>query len=386
MASDRATGRDAAYGLWQDEAGGFARGQVGMLARGFGYASVAIACIALAACDGANGAKTDQTSAARISAALDICAEGRGAFARRVCSNQALAALDGQVAETLVAEAAEVSDAGAQMLVQNQARWREAARLNCGLVEPDAQPTPEQQACLEGQYRSRLEASRTVVQEVGGYTFQRMELVEAAPVTAEIAEAAGFAVQDAPPAVMRDIRFPRIDGRQTPEIARFNELVAQQPQASLNEGVTEIVDYNIAFAGPELVSVRFLTSMDQLGAAHGSNSMRAVTVLMGEGRLLAEGDVFRANSGWQDFLTRRAVAEITRQFAEYDFRPPERDVRESATKPHLWLITEQGLVLLFPPYSFGGPHALGGTEVTIPWNDLRPYLNPAAPAPIRATS
>ena len=35
---------------------------------------------------------------------------------------------------------------------------------------------------------------------------------------------------DAPAAVERDIRFPRIDGEQTPEIRRFNELVAQQPQ------------------------------------------------------------------------------------------------------------------------------------------------------------
>jgi len=66
--------------------------------------------------------------------------------------------------------------------------------------------------------------------------------------------------------------------------------------------------------------------------------------------------------------------------------PPERDVQESATKPHLWLINEQGLTLLFPPYSFGAPYVMGGTEVSIPWADLRPYLNPAAPAPIRPSA
>ena len=37
----------------------------------------------------------------------------------------------------------------------------------------------------------------------------------------------------------------------------------------------------------------------------------------------------------------------------------------------------------FPPYSFGAPYVMGGTDVTIPWADLRPYLNPAAPLPIR---
>ena len=82
------------------------------------------------------------------------------------------------------------------------------------------------------------------------------------------------------------------------------------------------------------------------------------------------------------------------QFPEYAAEPVNLDelriAAESAPdpaalfQPHLWLITEQGLVLMFPPLSFGGSHADGGIEVTIPWTDLRPYLNPAAPAPIRA--
>ncbi|MEJ0058654.1 MAG: RsiV family protein [Terricaulis sp.] len=63
-------------------------------------------------------------------------------------------------------------------------------------------------------------------------------------------------------------------------------------------------------------------------------------------------------------------------------RPRPTDVRENAIKPHLWLVTEGGLVLLFPPYSFGGPYALGGTaEVTIPWAELRTYLNPRRARP-----
>jgi hypothetical protein len=49
-------------------------------------------------------------------------------------------------------------------------------------------------------------------------------------------------------------------------------------------------------------------------------------------------------------------------------------------------VTERGLTILFPPYSFGGPHALGGTEVTIAWADLAQYLNPGAPAPIRPSA
>jgi hypothetical protein len=357
-----------------------------MSVRGFCIVGAALACVALASCgDRGSGDKTEASSAASIAAALEICGEGSDGFARNVCENRQLAEIDSEIREALVAESASISDAGAQLLVQNQSRWREAARVTCGLLDAETAPTLEQQSCLEQEFRARLQDAQAAVQEVGGYTFQRMELVDATPVTASIADASGMG-DSAPAAIVRDIRFPRIDGRQTPEIQRFNDLVARQPQRSLGDATNEVVNYEIVFAGPELISVRFVTSEDTLGAAHPNNSVNAVTVLMSEGRELTVSDVFRADSGWQDFVTRRAVATLTRDFSDYGFEPPQRDVRETATKAHLWLINENGLTILFPPYSFGGPHALGGAEVMIPWTDLRDYLNPAAPAPIRPTA
>lgn len=356
-----------------------------MLARAIVVASATFATLALTGCGDHEKGGDDATPQQRIAAELDPCQRQGDAFAERVCANQTLAGIDGQIRDALVAEAANVSEAGAELMIRNQERWREAQRISCGIIDPQAEPDEDQQRCLESEFRSRAQDARNAVQEVGGYTFQRMELVDATPVTAEIAEASGLG-EDAPHAIERDIRFPRIDGPQTPEIQRFNELVAQQPQFRLEDATNESVDYQIAYAGPELVSVRFEMSADTLGAAHPNNTTKAVTVMMREGRPLQEGDVFQPDSGWQDFLTQRAVRDIARQFSDYDFTPPERDVRESATKPHLWLVTERGLVILFPPYSFGGPYALGGADVTIPWSELRPYLNPNAPAPISATS
>jgi uncharacterized protein len=358
-----------------------------MSVRGFGCLTAAAAALLLAACgdNASSSSKTDLSSAERISAGLDVCADGQEGFARRVCENRSLVALDNQVRETLVAESAAVSDAGAALLVQNQNRWREAQRVQCGILDAETAPTPEQQACLEASFRARAQQAGNTVQEIGGYTFQRMELVDATPVTAEIAEASGMG-EDAPAAVVRDIRFPRIDGEQTPQIRRFNELVAQQPQFRLEDATNESVDYQISYAGPELISVRFNLSQDTLGAANVTSTVKAVTVLMNEGRALQASDVFRAGSRWEDFITTRAVQSISREFTDYPNFPPRRDVYETATKPHLWLVTERGLVILFPPLSFGGSHVDGGTEVTIPWADLRPYLNPAAPAPIRPSA
>lgn len=346
----------------------------------------ALAALAmLAACNDANsGAKTEQSSAERVAAELNVCAEGSDGFAQHVCGNRALAELDNQVRETLVAESANVSDAGAQLLVQNQQRWREAARVSCRIVDPDAQPTPGQQRCLEDEFRARARDATNTVQEIGGYTFQRMELVEAAPVAAEIASNVGGGPEIAP--TERSIRFPRIDGVQTPEIRRFNDLVAQQPQYGLEDAVNENVDYRISFAGPELISVRFDSMYDGPTLPNAAKLVRVVTVLMTEGRPLTEADVFRSDSGWQDFITTRAIADIRRQRPDYG-APPQRDVFENATKAHLWLVTDRALVLVFPPQSITGwsyADPADGLEVAIPWADLRPYLNPSAPAPIRA--
>ena len=83
--------------------------------------------------------------------------------------------------------------------------------------------------------------------------------------------------------------------------------------------------------------------------------------------------MFRADSGWQNFITERAVADISREFRDYPISPPRRDVYETATKPHLWLITERGLDADFPAALVRRLDTpIGGIEVTIPWADLAP--------------
>jgi hypothetical protein len=339
--------------------------------------------LALAACERAKQPEPTNPRA-RLANALDPCA-GKAKSAAGICSDAKLADLTGSVGEALVAEAASVSGPGAELLMQNQQKWLAAQRVSCGMIDPDAAPTREQSECLQNALRTRVQDARSAVEQVGGYTFQRMEIVDAQAVTAQAAAASGLG-EDAPHAITREIRYPRIDGDASPQAARFNALVAQQPQFRLEDQTEEQVNYAIAFAGPELISVRFDTFDYTLGAAHPNSGIRAVTVVMTTGQPLTAADVFRAGSGWENYLTRRAMTALTQQFREVSFTPPRADVRDAVAKPHLWLVKQDGLVLLFPPYSFGGPIALGGAEVTVPWSDLRRYLNPSAPAPIRAAA
>jgi hypothetical protein len=155
-----------------------------MPARAILIASASFALITLAGCGDRDGQTKGGAPQERIAAELDPCARRDDAFAQSVCANQALSTLDGQIRETLVAEASSVSEAGAELLIRNQERWRDVQRVACGIIDPDAQPDAEQQACLENEFRSRAEDAPSAVQQVGGYTFQRMELVDATPVTA----------------------------------------------------------------------------------------------------------------------------------------------------------------------------------------------------------
>jgi uncharacterized protein len=343
----------------------------------------AAAIAALAGCSRDDAKASGENVAFDIAAALDPCAEDAGPGGRALCGNQKLAALDARIRTAMVAEAGDISEAGRRTIVENHQRWLRAQRTACGIIDPDAALTADQSACLEAALTERVGEVARAVESAGGYTFQRMEMISAQSVSAEAAAASGMG-EGAPASVTRDIRFPRIDDASTPQAARFNDIVSRIPESRFEPGEEVQVDYQIAFAGADLISVRFDSYSYAMGAAHPNNSTRAVTVVMTTGEPLTVEDVFRTGSGWENFLTRRAVAALTRQFRAENFTPPEADVRDSVTKTHLWLIKEEGLTLLFPPYSFGGPHVLGGAEVTIPWADLARYLNPNAPAPIRA--
>lgn len=361
-----------------------------MAGRVKGLVLVAVLALAAAGCgrqaqsEGEQGAQPGAAPnvagapAASIEAQLDPCADKAG-FAQKICQDPALAAAAGEIKTKLAEAAGAVSAEGDKLIVDGQKAWLETQAANCGV----AANAPDAAQCLKTALGERLEAAKTAVEQRGGFTFQRVEVNAAQPVTAEVAAASGLG-DNAPPAVTRELRYPRIDGVATTAAQKFNAIMAKmgQPRFKLEDATTESSDYKITFASPKLVSVQFVTSDYNLGAAHPNNGMTAVTVLMDEGREITAEDIFKPGSGWELFLTRRSMRGLTKTFAEFGAGPPElTDVRDTATKAHNWTVTDDGLVVLFPPYSVG-PFALGGQDVKIPWKDLQPYVNPNAPPPI----
>ncbi len=345
----------------------------------------------LAACGPKDDAKTKDaahtapTAQSIVEAAADPCGSVSGAYGQALCGDPDLTALVGQVKENLVEAAGAISTQGAQQLAQGQTQWVESTRVSCGIPDTKVPLTAAQEDCVRNALTARARAATQAVQKNGGFTFQTVEInrAQALPesVTADFGgpESGLFAV-------IKEIRFPRIEG-DSPQIRRFNEMMTQRPEVPIQEQTSEYLDYKIAYAGAELVSVRFQGSQMSVGAAHPNDSEKVITVVMATGEPLKETDVFSAPpAAWRAELLRRVrrslVAEMRRRDGPTEI--PEAELADTALKVKNWVITEDALIVVIPSDTIG-PRVLGSFEVAIAWKDLAPLLNPNAPAPIRRT-
>ncbi len=346
--------------------------------------------LALAACGDRKDAEGElgpgnaaESAQSIVEAAADPCTATAGAFGQALCGDPDLQPLIGKIRDNLVEAAGVVaSTEGAQQMAQGQTQWLESTRVTCGIGDGKIPLTAEQEACLKSQLEARARTAAATVQKDGGYVFQTVEINRAVALPADAPEVSDFGVF----AITKEIRYPRLEG-DTPQIKRFNELMLQRPLRGIQDQTSEVVDYKIAYAGPDLVSVRFAMMENSLGSAHPSDSEKVVTVVMATGEPLKETDVFAAPPArWRAELVRRARADLLKQIVERGGAPelPDAELADTAVKTKNWAITEDALVLVFPSESIG-PRVLGSFEVKIPWKDLAPLLNPDAPAPIKRT-
>jgi hypothetical protein len=321
-----------------------------------------------------------------IEAAADPCLGAKGLFLQSLCGHPELKDLTAQIKTALVAEGDGIDLPGAQEMSKGQTGWLAATRTYCAVDDGAGVLTPEQVGCIKAQLNLRVKEAAEIIETRGGFTFQRVEVNEATK--AAVTGAAGGGPMDDLP-VTKEVDYPRINAA-TPQAEAFNLLMrttvaALRPPAGVDAGQTsEAVAYEIAFAGPDLVSVMFTANQTTPGAMHPETTTRVVNVVMATGKELTPADVFAApEARWQALLVTRATQGLRRQLRELrGVELSQSDIRDTITKPHNWRITERALVLVFPPNSVG-PSTLGVVRVEVPWKDLKALLKPDAPAPIR---
>lgn len=368
--------------------------------RGFQRFVAATAAAAfLAACGqgadkGAGGSDESASPLVEIAAALDAC-EDKGGISQAICKDVGLNKLADEIEKALDAQGKALSAEGRKAMIDGQRGLVVAEAEACGFLQ-DGQvkaglKAEEVRSCLSTALTQRLSEAKAAVSDLGTFKFQEVVVASADP----LVESAGMAGMGdlAPPAAKQDIRFPRIDNPgKDPNIEAFNTLVRREREFKAEDNTEEQVSYKIAFAGPELVSVRFDRYNNTIGAAHPNTAIEAVNVVMKTGKPLEAADVFKPGADWQKLLTDRAMKGIAAQLVEREVirRPREaaamvdqKAIGDAVQKPRLWLVNDAALVLLLPEGTFG-PRAIGDYEVAVPWADLAALLNPAAPAPIGA--
>jgi hypothetical protein len=341
-----------------------------------------LASVSLAACqrsgEDASAPEAVVSSADASTAVIESCPPGS---AQAVCADQKLAALHGQVKQGLTQAASSLSAGGAKLLADNQKAWLDAQRTVCG-VDPAAKSlAPDQETCLQSALTARAKDAGAAVQKVGSYVFQRAGSYAAYKVAPG---AAGLnAMPGGPDAVMADVAYPQLEG-DSPEVQKFNAAAKRTPRFKAADATEETVRYKIAYAGPDLISVKYDTYDNTVGAAHPNTGIDALNFNMKTGLPLSAADLF-SKPGWEALLAKRGAEGATKQLKAMDETASSvaaADLKAAVINPKKWAVTDKGLVLLLGEAELGA-HALGLQEVTVPWSELKPYLKADAIGPAK---
>jgi hypothetical protein len=128
-------------------------------------------------------------------------------------------------------------------------------------------------------------------------------------------------------------------------------------------------------APPALLSFTTIDSSYEHHAAHPLSVFTNFHWLVREGRVLTEGDVFTARTGWEQFLRQASFDGVK----HYGFIKSVKEMKGMVEKPDRWSFKKGGLAIAFQQYEVAS-YADGMPEIVIPWSKLKPFLAQTAPA------
>jgi hypothetical protein len=121
--------------------------------------------------------------------------------------------------------------------------------------------------------------------------------------------------------------------------------------------------------------------------AHPAHHERGFNWLLKQGRELKQDNLFQSNSGWEAWMKGR-VSQIIKDYEINDVKADPTDAGEIAAlaagvavESRNWQVDPKGLSLIFSEDELPYTDAVTMPDVTLPWSDLKPYLNPAFEIP-----
>ena len=138
---------------------------------------------------------------------------------------------------------------------------------------------------------------------------------------------------------------------------------------------------SVEYETDRFVSMYFGAEWYMRGAAHGTHTIDTYIFDKKLGKVVDITDLFISGSGYLQFLSTYAKADLIAQSKEGDLGLTFNEQMLNAGTEgifdnfRLMLPTKDGLVVYFTEYQVA-PYAAGSQQVVVPYDKLKPYINP----------
>lgn len=332
-----------------------------------------------------------------VSATETACASADSERERVVCSDATLSTLARTVETLFQKNIAGVPPDAAQQLARNHEYWLNYIERKCGPVaramNDDQHYTIDDEVkCLRDNYRGEIDRKDPITEYMNGHMFYYISRIDIRPDKDFISTPPENRSELCREADTEEVSLPQLvvtdpqDAQANTHIrsyARLKDIEAQiatpdipadAPGASMDEGNwTKLIAYTDSLLVLDTATYEYGHGAGTAGTGNHSHFY-----LMKEGREMPASRVFLAGSHWQAFLSQRAYAELKKRGRVssppyFDTINSPKELKKIIVKPENWRFDAQGLTLLFN-YDDLQPGFDKLTTVTIPWNELRPYL------------
>ncbi|TCT06376.1 lysozyme inhibitor LprI family protein [Paralcaligenes ureilyticus] len=297
------------------------------------------------------------------------CGKARTPFEKTVCADPKLSAQDMAMAQRYNTALPLLSAPGQAILRTGQKQWLKTVQVLC----LDNKRKEGSTACLQRQYADRLSDLRSAAVSMGPFVFSRDD---------HYASMGKQALTGIP--LEQHTGLPRIDHPLSPLAEQWNAAMVQWAAdartswcfGDAETSAEQFVNFTVESATSDFINVK-MRHYEQCGGGAGSEDTHNLSYWLKPGlpRLKA-ADLFKPDSGWEAFLSKRA----TQALGTDDAIVFNDGINKGISDPAAWSFTKPGLLISFNPGE-AGAMASGILEVTLSWSDLHPFLSPNAPIP-----
>jgi hypothetical protein len=195
--------------------------------------------------------------------------------------------------------------------------------------------------------------------------------------------------------------YPQITGAGNPNFEKFNQAVRasvlkavtefkknmaatpdqeRPPEGSMHSDLT--IDYEIALAQDDLVSVLLAVSSYYQGAAHPLSNAQVVNFDLKNGKVLQLSDLFKPGAKYLAALSTYSVADLKKQSKDKQGMLDDTSINSGAAPTaknyRSWTIRRNGIGIEFDPYQVGS-YAAGAQSVVVPYSNLKDLIKADGP-------